>query len=474
MSLDLSTYGPATNEKRYVGAENANILADFDIGNQYGQITHVDFVFTHRHALLLFEMNTHASIMSLTKPQRDDVLGPKYPDSRSFAQSPQSRYFALLTRSKGQDQVSVFAPSDRAFDKAVTFNPRTFDAQGLLWCPNGTPILIVWDSPAYGLKVSFFSALGHHLQQLDLTAPEMDPNLGPLGTHELHWIYRSGRTFLVIAAGKRAVMVYEQVSQATVSSQSPRILLSTASRTFIVGSPSPPSRCRQALSSGPDVCSKIKRLTVFQTPLLLAKYLISDYVDAAAYPIWQETPQRTFSAPTMSFEATPGSDAEAGIDIMQLNADCTLLAVKDDARPKLVWIWRVPGTEPIAVLTFHENVRHLLWHPTEPATLVVITARKESVFYAWTNLAKPPVVGMVPLPTSLKTTGRYEGAWLPNDVGGRNLFMLSSPEAFDVGFVEEREGALLFDSVLQRDSITDEDSLDVDNTAIVIPSKSST
>ena len=176
----------------------------------------------------------------------------------------------------------------------------------------------------------------------------------------------------------------------------------------------------------------------------------------------------------MSFEATPGSDAEAGIDIMQLNADCTLLAVKDDARSKLVWIWRVPGTEPIAVLTFHENVRHLLWHPTEPATLVVITARKESVFYAWTNLAKPPVVGMVHLPTSLKTTGRYEGAWLPNDVGGRNLFMLSSPEAFDVGFVEEREGALLFDSVLQRDSITDEDSLDVDNTAIVIPSKSST
>ena len=176
----------------------------------------------------------------------------------------------------------------------------------------------------------------------------------------------------------------------------------------------------------------------------------------------------------MSFEATAGSDTEAGIDIMQLNADCTMLAVKDDAKPKLLWIWRVPGTEPTAVLTFNENVRQLLWHPTEPATLVVITARKESVLYAWQSPSKPPVVGMVPLPTSLKATGRYEGTWLPNEVGGRKLFILSSPEAFDVGFVEEREGALLFDSVLQRDSITDEDLLDVDNTAIEVPSKSST
>ena len=211
-----------------------------------------------------------------------------------------------------------------------------------------------------------------------------------------------------------------------------------------------------------------------QTPLLLANYFITDYVNATAYPVWQETPQRTFSAPTMSFEAIAVSDMEAGIDIMQLNADCTTLAVKDDARPKLVWIWRVPGMEPIAVLTFHENVRQLLWHPTEPETLVVITARKEAVVYAWLNPSKPPAVGMVPLPANLKATGRYEGAWIANEVGGRKLFMLSSPEAFDVGFMDEREGALLFGSVWQKDSMTEEDSLDVDNTNIETPSKSST
>ena len=258
MSLDLSTYGPATNEKRDIRPEPANILVDFEIGNQYGQITHLHFVFSHRYALLLFEMNTHASIMSLTKPQRDEVLGLKYPDSRSFAQSPQCRYFALLTRSKGQDMVSVFAPSDSAFDKAVTFNPRTLDAQGVLWCPNGTPLLIVWDSPAYGLKVYFFSALGHHLEQLDLAAAKADSHLGSLGVHKLEWIWRSGRTFLVIAAGKRAVMVYEQVSQAIVSRQSPSFLLSTSSRTFIIVSSSRSSQHRQALRPSLDVFFEIR------------------------------------------------------------------------------------------------------------------------------------------------------------------------------------------------------------------------
>ena len=202
--------------------EKSNILADFEIGNQYGRITVLDFVFGHRHALLLFEMNTHASIVSLTKLQRDDVLGTKFSDARSFAPSPRGQHFALLTRSKGQDQISVFSPSDKAFNNPLTFNPLTNDAQGMKWCPEGDPLIAVWESPSYGFKVSFFSALGHHMRQLDMGSPTVSdgPRVVPfegLGVGHLEWLSRGRKSILGVTAGSRDAFVYEKPTKTSVS-----------------------------------------------------------------------------------------------------------------------------------------------------------------------------------------------------------------------------------------------------------------
>jgi hypothetical protein len=203
----------------------ANILADFELGSQYGTITFIDFVFSHRHALVLFETGSHASVISLTKFQRDDILNPKFPDSKSVAQSLSGHYFSLLTRSNGQDYVSIFAPSGDTLDQAVTFNPKTLDAQGMQWSPSGAPLLVIWDSATYGFKLSFFTALGHHLRQLDLTAPPIDLQVAPpfdddLGVTKLEWLQRRGRTFFAIACGQTRALIYEQQSQATVSRES--------------------------------------------------------------------------------------------------------------------------------------------------------------------------------------------------------------------------------------------------------------
>jgi hypothetical protein len=200
--------------------EASNILADFEIGKQYGKITLLDFVFSHRYVLILFEMCTHASIISLTKFQRDDVLLPKFPDVRSFSQSLQSRHFALLTRSNGQDQVSVFSPSDNASDKAQTFNTDTLDAQGIRWCPDGDPLLAVWDSASYGLKIVFFTALGHHLRHLNIKNPDLNHELGfsrsgDLGVLKFEWLRRESKTILTVAGPKHA-LIYEQKSKASV------------------------------------------------------------------------------------------------------------------------------------------------------------------------------------------------------------------------------------------------------------------
>ena len=222
LSIELNESGLAADDIHRGNEVPADILADFELGSQYGKITLVDFVFSHRHALILFETGSHASVISLTKFQRDDVLNTKFPDSKSFAQSQSGRYFSLLTRSNGKDYVSIFAPSDDKLDQAVTFNPKTLDAQGMRWSPSGQPLLAVWDSATYGVKLSFFTALGHHLRQLDLTSPPIDLQAAPpfdddLGVTKLDWLQRRGRTFLAVACEQTRALIYEQRSQATVS-----------------------------------------------------------------------------------------------------------------------------------------------------------------------------------------------------------------------------------------------------------------
>ena len=190
-------------------SQSSNIVADYQIGSQYGKITLADFVFSHQHAVVLFETNTHASIISLTRPQRDDILNPKYPDSRSFKQSPNNRCLALLMRSKGQDQISVFAAKDSAYDNVSTFSPRTSDAQDLLWSPNGDPVLLVWDSASYGVKVTFFTAMGHSLKQLDLStlAPSRPQAVGVI---TLKWHAAGDSTVLAVADGNSNVLIRRQ------------------------------------------------------------------------------------------------------------------------------------------------------------------------------------------------------------------------------------------------------------------------
>ena len=222
LSTELSNYRLTADGDQQAEEAPSNILADFELGNQYGKIVLLDFVFSHRHALLLFETCSHASIISLTKFQRDDILNPKFPDSRSFVQSQCGRYFSLLTRSNAQDCVTIFATSDNTSDQAVTFSPQTLDAQGMQWSPGGQPLLVVWDAATYGLKVSFFTALGHHLRQLDLTSPPNDLQLEPpfdddLGVAKLNWLQRRGRTLLAVAYGQTRALIYEQQRQTSVS-----------------------------------------------------------------------------------------------------------------------------------------------------------------------------------------------------------------------------------------------------------------
>lgn len=221
LTLELAQ-GESLNDRLPAEESAADVVADIDIGSQYGKITLVDFVFSHRYILILFEMNTHASIISLTKLQRDDIPAAKFPDSRAFSQSFQGRYFALLSRSKGQDQVSVFSLSGDGEIESHVFNPRTSDAQGVFWSPNPDPLLLVWDSASYGFKVSFFTAHGHNLSLLEMDSMILnrklsEHNLEELGILHLEWLRREDKTLLAIASGTKTALICDQSHKARAS-----------------------------------------------------------------------------------------------------------------------------------------------------------------------------------------------------------------------------------------------------------------
>jgi hypothetical protein len=179
------------------------ILADYDLGSQFGKIAFEDFVFSHEYVLLLHTVGVQASIISLTHPERHDIANIKYPDNRGLAVRADSRCLSILTRSEGQDSVVIITTTEMGALKCSSFSPLTFDAQGLKWCPESDPLLCVWDSAAFGLKVLFFTPNGHRLRQMDLDSESLGLSLSPtnlegLGVNTVEWLPCDGRAVLAV------------------------------------------------------------------------------------------------------------------------------------------------------------------------------------------------------------------------------------------------------------------------------------
>jgi hypothetical protein len=183
------------------------LVADYQLGDQFGKLTHADFLLDSRHVVVMFEMGSQASILTLDKPQRDDIPDFKYNSKRSLSLSPDCRSIAFLLRSKGQDQVMVVSRKDGMLEPQATFSAHTSDAQGVMWSPNGDPVIAVHDSAAYGSKIFFFSALGHPLKQLDLITFDEGSDVMGLGTSSLKWATWQSQTMLATGDGEKRVLV---------------------------------------------------------------------------------------------------------------------------------------------------------------------------------------------------------------------------------------------------------------------------
>jgi hypothetical protein len=196
-----------------------------------------------------------------------------------------------------------------------------------------------------------------------------------------------------------------------------------------------------------------------QAPVHLASYRHPEIVEPSLYPVWQEssTSGRIFTQPTNAFEALP-NDKSLGVELIGINADCSMIATKDGTRPKTLWMWQTPSTIPHAVLNFRENVKQILWHPFLANVLVVVTNQKEPTIYVWHDWTRAPTIGSIPAAAAARGAYKFEGSWLPNQVADQCLFMMSSSDSFDVGFVECKDGDVFFESILWNNFLGDEPS----------------
>jgi hypothetical protein len=198
------------------------VIADYHLGDQFGKLSYAAFVFNDKRILTLFELGASASMLSLSKPHRDDIPGPKFQSDRGLASSSDGRSIAVLLRSKGQDQIVVLGLKNDDIQVQATFNTRTNDAQELKWSPNQDPVLAVVESAAYGMKVLFFSALGHPLQHLEVSPFDNAGGVSGVGLSNWAWATVHNGSKLAIADGEKRVLVRHQQDKMMVF-QTPKV-----------------------------------------------------------------------------------------------------------------------------------------------------------------------------------------------------------------------------------------------------------
>ena len=196
-----------------------------------------------------------------------------------------------------------------------------------------------------------------------------------------------------------------------------------------------------------------------------------DIVDGSKTFVWQEEKQKglpssfpsVFLQQNASFSAI--SEAEDislhSTNTIEINADQTLIATSLQSSSKLLWIWEPYQSEPHTVIFFRYPVKNVLWHPTLPHVLAVLTNQKRPIVYVWHQTNLGPISGEITLnhelhshqPASSLST-RFSGLWLPSAMhtDGRVPFLLSSATKFEVGFLQSGNGVVVFESALRRGS----------------------
>jgi hypothetical protein len=175
--------------------------------------------------------------------------------------------------------------------------------------------------------------------------------------------------------------------------------------------------------------------------------------------VWQESQDddHVFSRHRASFESR-SVPRLAGTDLVAINAGCELVATKDSSRPWLVWIWHLASAQTLALVSFRDRIKQILWHPTDPEILVILTITKQPIFYIWHAGQEQILVS-----EGLATNGGMEmsdceAKWLARhdqesqESQEPSLLFLSWPRRYDAGIMSVDGKGAVFRSVLSQAS----------------------
>jgi WD40 repeat protein len=399
---------------------NSAVVADYDLGDHFGKLLFADFVLGQSKVLTLFEANGSAVFLSTTKSSRQEVPTVKYTGPRSIARSSDNRSLALMQRVKGADQVVLFGVNQDDLLVQSCFVLPTYDAAGIMFSPSSDPVLVAWDSPSYGVKVYFFSSMGHRLTQLDVVGFGKSSGLDGVGVSKLCWYSTSDSTVLAVADGHKQVLVRRQKKRSADSDQ-------------------------------------------------LGVLIHPPVIDGMQSIVWQQTSVDDFALQKGAFDAVVEPAASGDVALLELSADQSFLSSVSADNPKTVWLWQPEHSEPHTIIVFQDQVRQLLWHPKQKDILLVVTANKLAKTFVWYTETRPPAACNIDQDIAEST--KFEGIWLPR-VACKNAFALTSTTGINMGVMREREGKVLFSSILHQSRFDLEDS-GMDETEMQTPSKPS-
>lgn len=360
----------AVPEGRTSSIEATDVVADVEFPGTFGKICSADFVFDHDSVILVFELAPQASILSLTQAQRDDIPNRKFASSKGYTiarreSGAATSILALLVREKHTDQVVVL---ERGM-VVSTFEAETTDAQGILWSPDESPMLLVWDSSSFGTKVNFFSAFGHPLRQLAIGPETSVPaalamDFSGIGVSALDWVRKAesrSTSTLAIGNGSKQIHIRSQ-----------------------------------------DTHSFAVKSSVFQhLSVLHSKETI----------LWQHIGHDEYRSinGTWDVEMTDNGDVEA----LAISPDGHKVASKLSGCPKLAYVWDVKLGYPAAAIIFQHEVRQMLWQG--PSDLLILTADRTPCFHHCQGFEQAPSQLTPP-----RLRGTTSGAW--------SISSLSSPQ----------------------------------------------
>jgi hypothetical protein len=382
----------------------SSIVADYQLGDQFGRLAYADFFLGKDHVVVLFEVSGSASILSTYDARRDDIANVKSSSARSFSPTKDGRSLFVLQRSKGQDQMTVLGTKDGHVVVLSSFSLYTSDTQGVLPSPNGDPVVAVWDTAAHGTAIHFFSYMGHPLKQLNITSFGPSSGFEGLGPSNIEWKFdheNPQATVIAVADNNKQVLVRRQHN---------------------------------------------RNMSTDDLGILRHPHTI----DGSKAIVWQQTEGGDFSLQKGAFDAVLDPGAGGEISLLDLNADQSFVVTTPLDNSKSVWLWQPEHPDPHTVIVLRDPVRQLLWHPRNPDILVIITLSKTPGIVVWYSESRPPASCGIPLADI--SSSKFEGAWLEPDAHGRHPFTLTSTRAIDFGLLRDQAGDISFTSLLRAES----------------------